>query len=117
MFSRSLKKQNKFKRLLLKLLNVYAYDKESLNIINPYYESSNGNIFDFNKKSFNYSMGYLKLTRKIKNLDIFFRYAPSVNLWNSTKRWKRIIPDINKETLYRRDNSKIRCNPSNEYFE
>ncbi len=99
MFSRSLKKQNKFKRLLLKLLNVYAYDKESLNIINPYYESSNGNIFDFNKKSFNYSMGYLKLTRKIKNLDIFFRYAPNNNLWNSTERWKRIVPNIDKKTL------------------
>jgi len=42
MFSRSLKKQNKFKRLLLKLLNVYAYDKETLNIINPYYKNNNG---------------------------------------------------------------------------
>ena len=99
MFSRSLKKQNKFKRFLLKLLNVYAYDKESLNIINPYYESSNGNIFDFNNKSFNYSKGYLKLTRKIKKLDIFFRYAPNNNLWNSTERWKRIVPNIDKKTL------------------
>ena len=99
MFSRSLKKQNKFKRLLLKLLNVYAYDKETLNIINPYYKNNNGNIFDFNNKSFNFSKGYLDLTRKIKKLDIFFRYSPNNNLWNSTIRWKRIVPNIDKKTL------------------
>ena len=99
MFSRSLKKQNKFKRFLLKLLNVYAYDKETLNIINPYYENNSGNFFDFNNKSFNFSKGYLDLTRNIKKLDIFFRYSPNNNLWNSTIRWKRIVPNIDKKTL------------------
>ena len=99
MFSRSLKKQNKFKRFLLKLLNVYAYDKETLNIINPYYENNSGNFFDFNNKSFNFSKGYLDLTRNIKKLDIFFRYSPNNNLWNSTTRWKRIVPNIDKKIL------------------
>ena len=99
MFPRKLNKQNKIKRLLLKLLNVYAYSKETLNIENPNYKNQNGNLVKFNDKSFKFTKGYLDLTRKINNLDIFFRYAPSVNLWNSTKRWKRIIPNIDKETL------------------
>ena len=99
MFPRKLNKQNKIKRLILKLLNVYAYSKETLNIENPNYKNQNGNLVKFNDKSFKFTKGYLDLTRKIENLDIFFRYAPSVNLWNSTKRWKRIIPDIDKETL------------------
>ena len=34
MFKRKLLKQSKFKRILLKLLNVYAYDKETLNLVN-----------------------------------------------------------------------------------
>ena len=99
MFPRKLNKQNKIKRLILKLLKVYAYSKETLNIENPNYKNQNGNLVKFNDKSFKFTKGYLDLTRKIDNLDIFFRYAPSVNLWNSTKRWKRIIPNIDKETL------------------
>ena len=72
MFSRSLKKQNKFKRLLLKLLNVYAYDKETLNIVNPDYKNKVGNFIDFNKHSFNFAKGHLELSRKINNLDVFY---------------------------------------------
>ena len=99
MFIRRSKKQNKLKRIILKLLNVYAYDKETLNIVNPDYNNVDGNFIAFNDKSFNFSRGYLELTRKISKLDIYFRYSPSNNLWNSTGTWKRIIPDIDKETL------------------
>ncbi len=99
MFPRKYNKQNKFKRILLKLLNVYAYDRETLNIVNPNYENQNGNLVKFNDKSFNFSQGYLNLSRKINNLDIYFRYAPDVELYNSTKGWKRIVPNINKKDL------------------
>ncbi len=99
MFSRKYKKQNKIKRLLLKLLNVYAYDKETLNIVNPNYGDVNGNLIHFNQKSFNFSRGHLEITRKIKKLDIYFRYSPNNNLWNSNNTWKRIIPDIDKQIL------------------
>ena len=99
MFSRKFNKQNKLKRFLLKILNIYAYEKETLNIVNPDYKNVNGNLIDFNNGSFNFSRGYLKLTRKVKKLDIFFRYAPSNDLWNSSGSWKRIIPDINKQIL------------------
>ena len=34
MFPRKKIKQNKFKRFLLKIFNVYAYEKETLNIVN-----------------------------------------------------------------------------------
>ena len=57
------------------------------------------NIVSFNDKSFNFSRGYLELTRKIKKLDIFFRYSPDNSMWNSTGSWKRIIPGIDKKTL------------------
>ena len=99
MFSRLFNKQNKLKRIILKLLNVYAYDKETLNIINPEYKNINGNLVVFNDKSFNFSRGYLELTRKIQKLDIYFRYSPNNNMWNSTGSWKRIIPDIDKKIL------------------
>ena len=33
------------------------------------------------------------------SVDIFFRFSPDVDLWNSSGKWKRIIPNINKETL------------------
>ena len=39
MFPRKNTKQNRFIRLLLKLLNVYAYEKETLNIVNPNYKN------------------------------------------------------------------------------
>ncbi len=99
MFTRKLIKQNKFKRFLLRLLNIYAYDKETLNIVNPHYQNDGKNYIDFNNKSFNFANGYLDLKRKIKQLDIYFRYSPENNLWNSSDRWKRIIPDIDKKTL------------------
>ena len=99
MFSRKFNKQSKLKRIILKLLNVYAYDKETLNIVNPAYKNVDGNLVKFNDKSFNFSRGYLELTRKIKKLDIYFRYSPDNNLWNSTGSWKRIIPNIDKKTL------------------
>ena len=99
MFPRKYNKQNKLKRFLLKLLNVYAYEKETLNIVNPDYKNHSGNISKINDKSFNFSQGYLDLSRKIHKLDIFFRYAPNSNLYNSKGSWKRIIPKINKEDL------------------
>ena len=76
MFARKLIKQNKFKRFLLRLLNVYAYDKETLNIVNPDYRNDGKNYIEFNNKSFNFSRGYLDLARKINQLDIYFRYSP-----------------------------------------
>ena len=99
MFPRKVNKQNKLKRLILKLLNVYAYDRETLRNINPDNNNNQKNHIEFNDKSLNFSLGYLNLTRKINKLDIYFRYSPNNNLWNSTKRWKRIIPDIDKKTL------------------
>ena len=99
MFPRKYNKQNKFKRILLKLLNVYAYEKETLNIVNPDYKNSFGNIIKLNDRSFNFSQGYLNLTRKVEELDIFFRYAPNSSLYNSKGSWKRIVPGINKEQL------------------
>ena len=99
MFKRKHLKQNKLKRILLKILNVYAYEKETLNIVNPDYKNVNGNLIDFNNKSFNFSRGYLNLTRKVTKLDVYFRYSPNNDLWNSSDGWKRIIPNINKKTL------------------
>ena len=99
MFPRTYKKQSKLKRLLLKLFNIYAFERETLNIVNPNYKNNSKNFFEINDKSFLLSSGYLDLKRKINSLDIFFRYSPSNSLWNSTDRWKRIIPNINKETL------------------
>ena len=99
MFKRKLLKQNKFKRFLLKLLNIYALDKETFEFINPKLNQKAENYFKFNNKSILLSSGFLDFTRKIKKLDIFFRFSPDVDLWNSSGKWKRIIPNINKETL------------------
>ena len=99
MFPRSYKKLSKIKRYILKILNVYALDKESLNLVNPNYKNVNKNYFSLNDKSIILSKGYLNLDRKIENLDIYYRYAPNNQLWNSTDRWKRIIPNINKKQL------------------
>ena len=99
MFPRKHRKQNKFVRLFLKLFKVYAYEKETLNVVNPNYKNQYGNFVKFNDKSFNFTQGFLNLSRKINKLDIFFRYAPKNNLWKSNNSWKRIIPDINKEIL------------------
>ena len=43
--------------------------------------------------------GYVDIKRKVKNLDIVLRYCSTVNLWKTSQTWKRIIPDIDKETL------------------
>ncbi len=99
MFSRKINKKNKIKRLILKVLNVYAIDKFTFNFINPKIDNNSSNYDILNYKSFNLSSGFVNLDRKIKSLDIMFRYSPSNSLWQSTDRWKRIIPNINKETL------------------
>ena len=99
MFKRKLLKQSKIKRFLLKLLNVYAYDKETLNNINPENQNNQKNFIKFNDKSFIFSRGYLDLKRKIKKLDIFFRYSPNNKLWNASKHTERIIQNIDKRTL------------------
>ena len=99
MFPRKYKKLSSFKRFILKLLKVYALDRETLNMVNPHYKNSGNNIFKINKESIILSNGFLKLKRKVKSLDIFYRYAPNNLMWNSTTRWKRIIPDITKRDL------------------
>ena len=57
-----------FKRFVLKLLNLYALDKETLNVVNPEFENLGKNVFKLNDKSIILSNGYLKLERKIENL-------------------------------------------------
>ena len=99
MFPRKYKKISSFKRLILKLLNVYALDRETLNLVNPNYENIGKNIFKLNDKSIILSNGYLKLNRKINVLDIYFRYAPNNSMWNTSSRWKRIISNITKKDL------------------
>ncbi len=99
MFKRRLIKTNKFKRFLLKILNLHAIDKETFNLVNPNINNNGDNFFDFNKKSYILSNGFLELKRKISNLDIYFRFTPSIALWNSPNSWKRIIPNIDKKIL------------------
>ena len=99
MFPRKYKKQSKLKKILLKLLNIYAFEKETLNVVNPDYKNNGNNFYKLNDKSLILSTGYLNLDRKIQKLDIFYRFSPNNQLWNSTERWKRIIPDINKKDL------------------
>ena len=72
MFPRKYKKLSSFKRLILKLLNVYALDKETLNLVNPNYKNFGNNVFKINKETIALSRGVLKLDRKIKSLDIFY---------------------------------------------
>lgn len=99
MFQRNYKKLSSFKRIILKLLNLYALDRETLNLVNPNYNNVGVNKFIINDKSIILSNGYLKLDRKIKALDIYFRYAPNNLMWNTSPRWKRIIPNISKRDL------------------
>mgnify|MGYP001083861516 CR=1 FL=1 len=99
MFKRKLIKQNKFKRFLLKLLNIYAVDRETFELINPQNDHQAENYYKFNDKSLILSSGYLDFKNKIKKLDIYYRFSPNVALWNSPGKWKRIIPNIDKETL------------------
>ena len=58
-------------------------------MVNPNYENNGKNLAKFNDKSFNFSKGYLDLNRKIKKLDIFYRYTPNNNLWNSSKKLEK----------------------------
>ena len=67
MFPRKYKKQNKIKKFILKLFNLYAYEKETLNMVNPSYKNVGKNLIKLNEKSFNFSKGYLELNRKILN--------------------------------------------------
>ena len=99
MFKRKENKQNKFKRILLKLLNIEGFEKETFNIINPNTNNVSKNFYLLNDKTYILSSGFLDLKRKIREIDIFFRFNPSVHLWNSSKEWKRIIPNISKEVL------------------
>ncbi len=99
MFHRKYKKINSFKRYILKILNLYALEKETFNLVNPKLNNEGKNIYKINDKSFLLSNGYLNLNRKIKKLDIFYRYAPYNSLWNSSDRWKRIVPNITKKDL------------------
>jgi len=99
MFKRKLYKQNKLKKFLLKLFNLYALDKETFELVNPKFDKKAENYFKFNDKSVILSTGFLTFKRKIKKLDIFYRYSPDISLWNSPGKWKRIISNINKETL------------------
>ena len=99
MFKRKLLKQNKLKRFLLKLFNIVALDKETFELINPEYNRKAENYFKLNDKSVILSTGILEFKRKIKKLDIFYRYSPDISLWNSPGKWKRIIPNITKKTL------------------
>ena len=53
MFSRKYKKQNIIVKFILKMFNLYAYDKETLNMVNPSYKNVGKNLIRFNDKSFN----------------------------------------------------------------
>ena len=99
MFIRKLNKQSKFKRFILKILNIYAFEKETFNIINPNYDNKKKNYYRLNDKTFILSSGYLELKRKIEKIDIYYRYAPDNNLWQSSNQWKRIIQNISKQDL------------------
>jgi len=99
MFKRKIIKSSKIKRILLKLLNIQGFDKESFSIINPETDNISKNFYKLNDKSFILSSGVLDLKRKIDQVDIYFRFNPSVNLWKSKNEWKRVIPNINKEIL------------------
>ena len=99
MFKRKLLKQSKLRRLLLKILNVHAIDKETFNLVNPVINNQGNNFFNLNHKTYILSNGFLDLKRKIKKLDIYYRFSPSVSLWNTKGSWKRIIPNTDKKIL------------------
>ena len=99
MFKRNYKSQNRILRLILRFLRVYAVQHDDFNLVNPPYKNEGKAVFQFNDKSFIFPNGYVDIKRKVKSLDIFLRYTPTVNLWNTSQRWKRIIQDIDKETL------------------
>ena len=99
MFKRKIIKENKLKSYLLKILKIHGLNKETLNLVNPNYSKQSENYFKLNDKTIILSNGVLDLKRKINELNILYRFAPNNSLWNSSKRWKRIIPNIDKKTL------------------
>lgn len=99
MFRRKLIKQSKIKSFFLKILNIYAFERETFNFVNPLYDNKSKNYYRLNDKTYTLSTGYVDLKRKIKKIDIYFRYAPNNQLWNSSKRWKRIVQNITKQDL------------------
>ena len=50
MLKRILRKQNFIKRLILKGLNLYAFDKENFEIVNPKLSNHANNYYKFNEK-------------------------------------------------------------------
>ena len=76
MFPRKYKKLSSFKRLILKLLNVYAIDRETLNLVNPNYKNSGNNTYHINKESIILSNGFLKL-----DLSFFGTLITQFKLW------------------------------------
>ena len=56
MFSRKYKKQNKLIKFILKFFNLYAYEKETLNMVNPNYKNVGKNFIKFNDTSFNFNV-------------------------------------------------------------
>ena len=99
MFKRRFPKQNRILRLILRLLNVYAVEKDSFSLVNPPINNAGKSAFIFNNKSFVLPNGYTKIKRKVKSFDIVLRYCSTVNLWKTSQTWKRIIPNIDKATL------------------
>tara|TARA_Y100000590_G_scaffold457917_1_gene611543 strand:- start:248 stop:1210 length:963 start_codon:yes stop_codon:yes gene_type:complete len=99
MFKRKENKQNRLKRILLKLLNIEGFDKETFDIVNPNVDNVSKNFYKLNDKTYILSSGFLDLKRKIKQVDIYFRFNPSIALWNSSSEWKRVTPNIDKKIL------------------
>ena len=99
MFKRKFKKQSRILRLILRFLKIYAVERDNFNLVNPPIKNEGKSAFIFNNKSIVLPNGYVDIKRKVKNLDIVLRYCSTVNLWKTSQTWKRIIPDINKETL------------------
>lgn len=99
MFKRKFKKQSRILRLILRFLKIYAVERDNFNLVNPPIKNEGKSAFIFNNKSIVLPNGYVDIKRKVKNLDIVLRYCSTVNLWKTSQTWKRIIPDIDKETL------------------
>ena len=99
MFKRKFKKQNRILRLILRFLKIYAVERDNFNLVNPPIVNEGKSAFIFNEKSIVPPNGYVDIKRKVKSIDIVLRYCSTVNLWKTSQTWKRIIPDIDKETL------------------
>ena len=68
MFKRKENKQNRLKRILLKLLNIEGFDKETFDIVNPNVDNVSKNFYKLNDKTYILSSGFLDLKRKIKQV-------------------------------------------------